>query len=127
MPGQAQMPGPQGPVGYYQALQQVPPGATHVPGGALPQGVPQPVCRPFDQLTKSEQMNYVAREKRDHFMDRLFLDVDELMNERQFSTLPNYNQLEDRTKAEDFLYGKDSYATHFKDKWTNWHEKYFKK
>lgn len=117
-----------GPVGTFAALQQSPPGQTFMPGGALPQGVPQPVCRPFDQLSKSEQMNYVAREKRDHFLDRLFLDVDELMNERQFSTLPNYNQFEDRDAAIDALYGKDSLGfSTFRDPLTNFYEKYYKR
>ena len=93
------------------------------------QGAPgqlPPKCKPLEQMTESEKHNFIAREKRDNFIARTFQNLDEPLNERQFFTLPNYNELEDREKALEGLYGKDSLGfTSFKDRWTNWQDRYF--
>lgn len=85
-------------------------------------------CAEYEQMHPSERMNYLARLKRDTFLEKTFYDLWEPLSDRQFSTLERtYNEFDDRDNAIDFLYGKNNpYNTHFKDKWTRWYEKYNK-
>ena len=89
------------------------------------QGAPgqlPPRCRSFEALTESEKHNFIAREKRDNFIARTFQNLDEPLNERQFFTLPNFNELEDRDRYESMI---QDLMPHFKDKWGYLQEQYF--
>lgn len=92
-------------------------GAQQGAPGQLP-----PVCGSFESLTESEKHNFIAREKRDNFIARTFQDLDEPLNERQFFTLPNFNELEDRERYESMI---QDLMPHFKDKYSLWASKYF--
>jgi hypothetical protein len=94
----------------------------HAPSAAPETNLP---CKPWHLMNEAEQLNYLARQKRDGFLDRLFTNIDEGLNNRQFWSLPAFNELEDRERAADALYGKDSMATHTKDRYENWQSRYF--
>ena len=86
-----------------------------------------PVCKPWHLMNEAEQLNYLARQKRDAFMDRLFTDTSEGINNYQFQITANFNEFEDRERYMDAMYGKDSLTTsHFKDRYTHAWEKYQK-
>lgn len=92
-------------------------------GSPEPLGQPSYLpCKPWHLMNQAEQLNALARQKRDGFLNRLFDPLDTSLNNRTWFNLPNYSEIEDR---ELFLTAMQNDQSHFKDRWTNWAEKYF--
>ena len=85
-----------------------------------------PVERPWDQMTDYERETKVAQDQRDAFFQKLYLDTDDLIAERQFDRLPNYNHIEDREAFSEFLFGSFGLdaASHYTDKNLYLYQKY---
>jgi hypothetical protein len=83
-----------------------------------------PLDRPWDQMSDYQRQVRVAQDQRDRFIHQLFQDTGDLMAERQFDRLPNFNQFTDRDAFMNFLAGDTSLVTHFKDKWGYLYQKY---
>ena len=115
---------PQQQPGYGTAAAQ--PQPMQQPGTRREAAAAQPLCKPWHLMNEAEQINYLARQKRDAFVDRLFTDTSEGMNNYQFQITANFNEFEDRERYMDFMYGKDSMTTHFKDAFLGAFERYQK-
>lgn len=83
-----------------------------------------PEEKPWEQMNDYERQTKVEQDARDIFFQKLYLDVDDLISERQFDRLPNHNPIEGREAYMQFLYGDYSLIPHFKDKWTYLYQKY---
>lgn len=100
---------------------------------ALMEDQPLPFCTQgevWDNLSHEQKTNEMAHMRRDEFVDRLFYGYDQLRNELQFQRLTNEGEqepLDARDKFVSYLYGENSLTPHFKDKWSNWQNKFMRK
>jgi hypothetical protein len=91
-----------------------------------------PVHRNWDQMTPYEQQTFVGETQRDKFLQKIWLDVDNLLAERQFQILHNPNRIEDRDAYMHFQFGSRwddpennfSLRPNFKDKWSQMYTKH---
>lgn len=84
-----------------------------------------PVDRPWDQMTDYEKETKVEQDGRDAFFQKLYLDTEDLLAERQFSTIDrHWNHIESQEAFKDYLYGSSGIMGAYKDKYTYLYQKY---
>jgi hypothetical protein len=82
----------------------------------------EPGSKPWAQMNQVEQMNYLAHQRRDGFINNIFAGIDHGINQRQFTNLNAFN-IADRDRAVQFIWNGPE-VTHFKDKYSYWQQKY---
>ena len=119
----SQMPKP-APAPEYAQTPMTTPTPTHpqprLPSQVNPSGAQ--TCKTWQQMSQAEQLNYLARQRRDAFMDRLFTDTSEGIHNYTFFPGSGYNELEDRERYMDFV---AQTMPHQRDPYMTWWAKYF--